>query len=57
MKELFLLRVPADTSEGPEATLLLVHVEDVARMLVTLAETSAMSSFIYNTPVEAWEPE
>jgi hypothetical protein len=34
-----------------------VHVEDVARMLVTLAETSAMSSFIYNTPVEAWEPE
>lgn len=41
---------------SPEATLSLVHVEDVARMLVTLTETSAMSSLIYNTPVEAWEP-
>lgn len=41
---------------SPEATLSLVHVADVARMLVTLAETSAMSNFIYNTPVEVWEP-
>lgn len=40
----------------PEATLSLVHVEDVARMLVMLTETPTMSSFIYNTPVEVWEP-
>jgi len=24
-------------------------------MLLTLAETAAMSSFVYNTPVEIWE--
>jgi hypothetical protein len=32
-------------------------MEDVARMLVTLAETSKMNSFVYNTPVEAWQPK
>jgi UDP-glucose 4-epimerase len=40
---------------APEAMLSLVHVEDVARMLVTLAETSEVPSSIYNTPVEMWE--
>ena len=40
---------------GPEAVLSLVHVEEVAHMLLTLAETAAMSSFVYNTPVEIWE--
>jgi nucleoside-diphosphate-sugar epimerase len=40
---------------APEAALSLVHVEDVARMLVILAETSEMRSSIYNTPVDAWE--
>jgi nucleoside-diphosphate-sugar epimerase len=33
----------------------LVHVEDVAHMLFTLAETDEMRSFVYNTPVEIWE--
>ncbi len=41
---------------SPEATLSLVHAEDVARMLVTLADTPEMFSFVYNTPVEIWEP-
>jgi len=40
---------------APEARLSLVHVEDVARMLVKLVETVDMSSFVYNTPVEIWE--
>ena len=39
----------------PEAILSLVHVEDVAHMLFTLAEVARMSSFVYNTPVEIWE--
>lgn len=40
---------------APEAVLSLVHVEDLAHMLFTLADTVEMSSFIYNTPVEIWE--
>ena len=40
---------------APEAVLSLVHVEDVAHMLFTLAETTEMSSIVYNTPVETWE--
>ena len=40
---------------APEAVLPLVHVEDVARMLVALAETSKPRSSVYNTPVENWE--
>jgi nucleoside-diphosphate-sugar epimerase len=40
---------------APEAVLSLVHVEDVARMLVTLAQTPEVRSSIYNTPVETWE--
>jgi nucleoside-diphosphate-sugar epimerase len=39
---------------APEAVLSLVHVEDVARMLLTLAETAELSSVVYNTPVEVW---
>jgi nucleoside-diphosphate-sugar epimerase len=40
---------------APEAVLSLVHVEDVARMLVTLTQTPEVRSCIYNTPVETWE--
>ena len=40
---------------APEAVLSLVHVEDVARMLFTLADTAKMSCSVYNTPVEIWE--
>lgn len=40
---------------APEAVLSLVHVEDVAHMLFTLAETDGMRSFVYNTPVEMWQ--
>ena len=38
-----------------EAVLSLVHVEDVARMLVLLAEAPEVRSSIYNTPVELWK--
>jgi nucleoside-diphosphate-sugar epimerase len=40
---------------APEAVLPLVHAEDVARMLVTLVETSKPCSSVYNTPVENWQ--
>jgi len=40
---------------APRAVLSLVHVEDVARMLIILAEKSAVQSTVYNTPVELWE--
>ena len=40
---------------APEAVLSLVHVQDVAHMLFTLADTAELSSFVYNTPVEIWE--
>jgi nucleoside-diphosphate-sugar epimerase len=40
---------------APEAVLPLVHAEDVARMLIALAETSKPRSSVYNTPVENWE--
>src|SRR5262249_60569670 len=40
---------------APEAVLSLVHVQDVAQMLLTLTETTGISSFVYNTPVEVWE--
>lgn len=46
---------PIQLPFAPEAVLSLVHVEDVARMLVTLAETSEVRGSIYNTPVELWE--
>jgi nucleoside-diphosphate-sugar epimerase len=39
------------------AVLSLVHVEDVARMLVTLLEIPQMRSPVYNTPVELWQAQ
>jgi nucleoside-diphosphate-sugar epimerase len=51
---------PSSTRESiqipfaPKAMLCLVHVEDVARMLVTLLEASELRNSIYNTPVETW---
>jgi nucleoside-diphosphate-sugar epimerase len=39
----------------PGAELSLVHVEDVARMLVTLAGASRLRSSVYNTPAELWK--
>lgn len=40
---------------APEAVLPLVHVEDLARMLVSLAETPKPCCSAYNTPAENWE--
>jgi nucleoside-diphosphate-sugar epimerase len=40
---------------APEAMLSLVHVEDVARMLVVLADTTRVRSCVYNTPAELWQ--
>jgi len=42
---------------APEAVLSLVHVKDVARMLVMLVGVPQMRSFVYNTPVELWEAQ
>jgi len=36
------------------ASLSLVHVEDVARMLILLAQQDRLASPIYNTPAETW---
>jgi nucleoside-diphosphate-sugar epimerase len=40
---------------SPEATLSLVHVNEVARMLVTLTDALAINSTVYNTPAEVWK--
>ena len=40
---------------SPDAILSLVHVEDVARMLVLLSEATDVSHSIYNSPVEVWD--
>lgn len=40
---------------APSAVLSLVHVDEVARMLVILATAPKLSATIYNTPVELWE--
>lgn len=40
---------------APVALLSLVHVEDVARMLVMLAEATGVRSCVYNTPAELWQ--
>jgi nucleoside-diphosphate-sugar epimerase len=40
---------------APEARLSLVHAEDVAQMLITLADAPRTRSNIYNTPTEQWE--
>jgi nucleoside-diphosphate-sugar epimerase len=48
-------RDPIQIPFAPDATLSLVHVEDVARMLVTLAESFPVRHAVYNTPVEIWK--
>jgi len=48
-------RDPIQIPFAPDAVLSLVHVEDVARMLVTLAESSVVRRSVYNTPVEMWK--
>jgi nucleoside-diphosphate-sugar epimerase len=40
---------------APGAVLPLVHVEDVAKMLVNLVEAPEVRSTLYNTPAENWE--
>ena len=40
---------------SPDAMLSLVHVEDVARMLVMLAKTAGVRSSVYNAPSELWQ--
>jgi nucleoside-diphosphate-sugar epimerase len=42
---------------APEAVLSLVHVEDVAHMLVMLVDIPEMRGFVYNAPVELWEAQ
>lgn len=49
-QQLTSIRIPY----SPEAALSLVHVEDVARMLIALADAAATNSHLYNTPVETW---
>ena len=39
----------------PDAKLSLVHVQDVARMLLILAAVPSFNYAVYNTPVEIWE--
>jgi len=39
----------------PHAVLSLVHVEDVARMLLILTEAQETANFVYNAPAEMWE--
>jgi len=39
---------------SPQARLSLVHVNDVARMLMMLADIGEIRSSIYNTPAEIW---
>lgn len=39
---------------GPDASLSLVHVEDVARMFATLVTMERLRGGIYNTPAEIW---
>src|SRR5439155_10187004 len=38
-----------------DAMLSLVHVEDVARMLLVLFEAANVNQYIYNAPVEIWQ--
>jgi nucleoside-diphosphate-sugar epimerase len=47
-------RNPIRIPFGPDALVSLVHVEDVARMLVTLVTIERLRSGIYNTPAEIW---
>jgi nucleoside-diphosphate-sugar epimerase len=52
-QQLTAVRIPF----SPEAALSLVHVEDVGRMLITLASAAATNSIFYNTPAETWRAE
>ena len=40
---------------APDTVLSLEHVEDVARMLFVLADTTELRSSVYNTPAELWQ--
>jgi nucleoside-diphosphate-sugar epimerase len=40
---------------APEAKLLLVHVDEVARMLVTLTTADKVRRRLYNSPAEVWQ--
>ncbi len=42
---------------APSARLSLVHVDEVARMLMLLAETAELPAQIYNRPAEVWEAQ
>jgi nucleoside-diphosphate-sugar epimerase len=46
---------PIQIPFAPDTVLSLVHAEDVARMLVTLSESSRVRHSLYNTPVEMWK--
>jgi nucleoside-diphosphate-sugar epimerase len=45
------IQIPFDL----DARLSLVHVHDVARMLLVLVEAAEIGSCVYNTPAEIWE--
>jgi len=42
---------------SPDAMLSLVHVAEVARMILHLLEADRLGASIYNTPVEIWEAQ
>jgi UDP-glucuronate 4-epimerase len=46
---------PIRVSFAPETFLSLVHVEDVARALVTLMDSGTLTYTAYNTPAEKWQ--
>jgi nucleoside-diphosphate-sugar epimerase len=46
---------PIEIPFAPMARLSLVHVEEVARMLIRVTDIPKIESSIYNTPVETWE--
>ena len=52
--EIFDSAGPVSIPFAPDAELTIVHAEDVARMLVTLAILPAPRHRIYNTPAERW---
>ena len=49
------LEGPIRIPYAPEAKLSLVHVRDVGRMVLTLANATRIAGPAYNTPVEIWE--
>ena len=40
---------------GPDASLSLVHVRDVARMFVALLAAPRLERMVYNSPAEVWQ--